>query len=166
MIQTEQTGFTFIEIMGVFAIIMVLAGIAMVGLRPQDQFKKGRDAERFSDTATVAEAIKLYLVDHGGAHIPAVAGMSADTIAMIGTDTAECDLQNVWCDSPVAEPNACVDVSGLVASGYLAEVPVSPEGKTVWTSGKTGYTLEKVSGGVITVRACESEITDEIFLSR
>jgi type II secretory pathway pseudopilin PulG len=166
MTHTEQAGFMFIEIMAVFAIIMVLAGIAVVALRPQDQFKRGRDTQRFADTAAMAEAIKLYFVDHAGAHIPAIAEMNAGTVAMIGSDTTACDSQNAWCDTPVAGPSECVDLSELAASGYLAEIPVSPEGQTAWTSGKIGYTFEKSLGGVITVRACESESSDEIFLSK
>lgn len=166
MIHVRQIGFTFIEIIGVFAILMILSGIAVVALRPQDHLKKARDIERFADTVAIAEAIKLYFVDHGGVHIPAVAGMNADMIAMIGSDTAACDSHNAWCDTPVAGQSACVDVNELVASGYLAEIPVSPAGQTVWTSGKTGYTFEKSAGGVITIRACESESSDEIFLSK
>ena len=166
MTYPRQTGFTFIEIVGAFAIIMVLASIAFIALNPKQHFQRGRDTQRISDITAMMEAIKLYSVDHGGAHIPEVAGMPDSTIMMIGQDTSLCDSLNAFCDSPVASGNACVDLSSLVGNGYLSDIKISPEGKAVWSSGKTGYTLEKSVSRVMTIRACESESSSEIFLSQ
>ena len=57
-------------------------------------------------------------------------------------------------------------IPGLVTEGYLPEVPVSPTGATTWSAALTGYTLQRDTTGVITVRACESENTTEISASR
>ena len=59
-----------------------------------------------------------------------------------------------------------MSLAGLVTAGKLGAVPVSPNGAGTWTAGHSGYTLQRDATGIITTRACESENTTEIFLSR
>ena len=110
-------------------------------------------------------AIKIDQVDNGGYYLPEISTTTNDVVYMIGSASSGCDAQNAYCDTDVSSTTACVDLSGLVTEGYLGSVPVSPNGDGSWDSTITGYTLEKRSTGIITVRSCESENIDEIFLT-
>jgi hypothetical protein len=84
-----------------------------------------------------------------------------------------CDDNNASCDTDVTSDLLCVDLSGLVTDGYLAEVPIAPlSGAVTWNDGSvdgeegTGYTLQRDSTGIIWVRACESENTTELVVAR
>jgi hypothetical protein len=81
-----------------------------------------------------------------------------------------CNAGNAACDVPVTTETTpgdhCVNLNELVTQGYLGTVPLSPKGVFGWTKNLTGYTIEKSSTGILTVRACESENAIEIKASR
>lgn len=166
-------GFTLIELLIVIAIIAIIAGVAFVALNPGQRFADARDVSRTVDITAILSAIKIDQVDNGGPYLSAITSMTAGEVYMI-TDgvpgSPDCDVQNASCDTNVtaeAVPgDHCVDLSGLVTEGYVADVPESPNGVGSWTGDITGYTLERLATGIITVRACESENTTEISVSR
>lgn len=163
----EQKGFTLLELLVVIVIIVVLAGGAFVALNPARRFADSRDATRFTDTTAVLEAAKVDQVDNGGGYVAAIAGMTAGTNYMIGTATGVACDDAAWtgCDVVVADTN-CVNLTDLVTEGYLAEVPVSPEGTGTWDGAVTGYYMNRSSTGALTVGACESENNTAISVSR
>ena len=172
-----RKGFTLIELLIVIAIIAIIASVVFVALDPLTRFQDARDSSRWSDIAAVLDAIKVDQIDNGGQYLTAITIMATSSVYMIvdGASMATgCDDHNDDCDTNVTSDTHCVDLSGLATEGYLGDVPVSPKGNVTWDDGDTafeegtGYTLERSSTGIITVRACESEnpSSPEIKISR
>ncbi len=161
-------GFTLIELLIVIAIIAIIAAVVFVALDPLTRFRDARDSSRWSDISGVLSAIKVDQVDNGGAYLTAITSMATGTVYMIvdGATSSGCDDQNAYCDTNVGADNYCVNLDGLVTEGYLGSVPVSPNGEGAWASTISGYTLQKDSTGILTIRACESENTTEISVAR
>ncbi len=173
--QKNKKGFTLIELLIVIAIIAILAAVVFVALDPLTRFQDSRDSSRWQDVSAVANAIKLDQVDNGGSYLTAIDGLTNGNTYMIvnGNMATGCDDNNTYCDTNVTDDTSCVNLSGLVSEGYLGNVPISPSsGSVAWDSGSangsegTGYTLTKSSTGIITIRACESENSSEIEVSR
>jgi len=159
-------GFTLIELLIVIAIISIIAAVVFVALDPLTRFRDARDSSRWTDVSAVLSAIKIDQVDNGGAYLSAITSMTAGNVYMIGTDTTGCDDDNASCDTNVTNDTSCVDLTGLATEGYLSSVIISPNGVVTWSAGTTGYTLQRDSTGIIHIRACESENTTEITVSR
>ncbi|MFZ2978624.1 MAG: type II secretion system protein, partial [Candidatus Magasanikiibacteriota bacterium] len=148
----------------VVAIMAIIASVVFVALNPLQRFQDSRDSVRWQQTSQILNAIKLYQVDHGGADLTAVSDLVAGNFYMIGTDDSNCD--NNICDVEVTGDDFCVDLSGLVDSGYLSAMPISPNGEGDWDDGHTGYIISTTSTGAVFIQACESENSPEIVLSR
>ena len=155
--------FTLIELLIVIAIIAIIAGIIFVALNPLKRFQDSRDSKRAADIEAILSAIKTNQVDSGGFYIAEVDAMNNGDVYMIGTNTSGCAQT---CTTNVTSNTHCVDLTLLADDGYFGKVPISPEGTGSWSSGVTGYTLTKASSDIITARACESEGTGEITMSR
>jgi len=162
----NQKGFTLIELLIVIAIISILAAIVFVALDPATRFADARDARRYSDAAELLHAIKIDQVDNGGSYMADIAATTSAQVYMIGTAVAGCDDQNAVCNTVVPNDTNCVDLTDLATDGYIGSVPISPNGAGTWTASITGYTLERRGNGILIIRACESENTGEIQVSR
>ncbi len=160
-------GFTLIELLIVIAIIAILAAVAFVALDPLTRFRDARDSSRWSDVTALLSAIKIDQVDNGGSYLSSISSATSSWDYMIVGDGSTSGCQATTdCDGNVATTSSCVDLSGLVTEGYLASVPVSPNGAGTWTTSKTGYYLNRNSNGTLTIGACESENTSSISVSR
>ena len=164
----NKKGFTLIELLIVIAIIAILAAVVFVALDPLTRFQDARDSSRWADVSGLISAIKVYQVDNGGAYLAEITALDNETVYMIGTADAGCDDSSEAgnCTTEVVADGNCVDLSGLVTEGYLGNVPISPDGAGTWDSSVTGYTLERESTGIIHIRSCENEHSDEIVVSR
>ena len=170
---TSRKGFTLIELLIVIAVIAILAAVAVVALDPLQRFQDARDSARVTDATAILSAIKIDQVDNGGSYVTAVDSAATGTVYMITTGQSNgCDDNNAQCDTNATNDTACVDLSALVTEGYLAEIPQSPDGSGTWDDGSadgeegTGYTMQKSDNGSLTIRACESENTTEISVTR
>jgi prepilin-type N-terminal cleavage/methylation domain-containing protein len=169
----SKQGFTLIELLIVIAIIAILVAATFVALDPLTRFRDSRDAVRATDIEAIIEAIKLYQVDNNGSHITPISSLTDNNVYMIvdGAMSSGCDDNNANCDTNVTNDSACVNIDQLVDKAYLGDVPVSPKGSVTWDDGDvnndegTGYTLS-VTSTIVTVRACESENTTEIYVTR
>ena len=162
----KHKGFTLIELLIVIAIIAIIAAIVFVALNPLQRFQDSRDSRRWSDINGVLDAIKIDQIDNGGTYVSAVTNATAAEVHMIGTAGAGCDGQNANCDVNVTSGAHCVDLTALVTEGYLGAVPISPQGNGTWSASLTGYTMQRDTTGIVTVRACESENTSAISVTR
>lgn len=155
-----QKGFTLIELLIVIAIIAILAVVVFVALDPLSRFQDARDAQRWSDVAAIAEAVKLDQVDNGGNYLAAIqTGISNNDYHTIGTNGATgCDA---GCSAQTTEDD-CVDLTGLVTEEYLPAVPMDP---STGTADLTDYYLQK-KGKSITVGACDPEGGSAIEVTR
>jgi prepilin-type N-terminal cleavage/methylation domain-containing protein len=177
-LQKSGAGFTLIELLIVIAIIAILASVIFVALNPLKRFRDSRDAVRYEDVRNIMDAISLYQIDNDGQSLEAINELADNIVYMIvdGNSSAAmsngCDDNDTICDSNVHSDASCVDLDGLVDSGYLADIPVSPVGDVTWDDGDTngdegtGYTLMTSSSGAILIQACESEDADEIKILR
>ena len=158
-----------IELLIVIAIIAILAAVAFVALDPLTRFKDSRDSRRWQDISSIADAIIVNQVDHGGNYFTALKNIpvaSSTERFMIGTGTSGCETYDAYCDSLVATSTNCIDLADLVSDGYLGAVPTSPDGAGSWSASSSGYTLQKQANGSIIVRSCESENSNEIKVIR
>ena len=164
----NKKGFTLIELLIVIAIIAIIAAVVFVALDPLTRFQDARDSSRWSDVSGLVSAIKIDQVDNGGSYLASIAALTAGNVYMIvdGATATGCDDQNTSCDTDVTSDTSCVNLAGLVTEGYLGSVPTSPDGAGTWASTITGYTIERETTGIIHVRACESENSDEVVISR
>lgn len=164
----NKKGFTLIELLIVVAIIAIIASVIFVALDPLTRFRDSRDSARWQDVSSLSSAIQVDQVDNGGDYVTQIASTNAGEVYMIvdGAVVAGCDDQNAYCDTNVTSDSNCLNLADLVTEGYLGDVPVSPNGSGSWSSSITGYTLERETTGIVTVRACESENSSEIFITR
>jgi prepilin-type N-terminal cleavage/methylation domain-containing protein len=165
---SQDAGFTLIELLIVIVIIGVISAVVFVALDPLTRFKDARDSRRWSAVSNILNAIKVDQIDNGGTYITAVADATSGEVFMItdGAVSSGCDDQNAYCDTNVTDDDNCINLAGLVTEGYLGDVPVSPNGSGTWSTSITGYTLQRDTTGIITIRACESENTSEIWSAR
>ena len=170
----NNKGFTMIELLVMISIISILAAVAFVSLNPLTKFKDSRDTNRWSDVSSLLNTIKVDQIDNGGSYLANISSMIAGEWYMIvdGGMNLGCDDNNTYCDIDVGADSYCVNLSSLVAEGYLGNIPISPNGAGNWDDGSdngeegTGYVLKRDSTGIIHVQACESENTSEILISR
>jgi type IV pilus assembly protein PilA len=162
----NQKGFTLIELLIVIAIIAILAAVVFVALDPLTRFQDSRDAVRANDASEMMTAVKIDQIDNGGSYLAAISALTAGQVYMIGTCTTTCNAQNASCDTDPDSSAHGVDLAGLVTEGYLAEIPIGPNGAGTWGASLTGYTIERESTGILHIRSCESENTTEIVISR
>lgn len=167
MFYQKRKGFTLIELLLVIAIIAILALLIFVALDPATRFKDARDSRRFSDVNNLLTAIKVDQVDNRGSYLTTLQNATSSEVYLIGSCTSGATAAGVtdYCDTDPTQA-ACLDIGSLVTDGYMGSIPVSPNGSGTWTTSTTGYTITKASTGAVTVRACESENTTEIYLSR
>lgn len=86
--ESKKRGFTLIEILVVIGIIAVLAGVVLVAINPNRQFKLARDSQRVSNVESILNAVDQNIAEHGGVFtcgsstppIPTIMSVIADSI--------------------------------------------------------------------------------------
>lgn len=153
-----RNGFTLIELLLVMAIIAVLAVVVFAALNPAQRFRDSRDARRFTDSETLLTAIHEYIVDNRGAFPSGLSAGMAET--QIGTAGSGCAVSTGGCS---ASPSACVNLTTTLAS-YLASIPSDPS--LASDSATTNYSVRVNPSGIVTIRACGTEGSTQISVSR
>jgi prepilin-type N-terminal cleavage/methylation domain-containing protein len=154
----SNKGFTLIELLVVITIIATLAVVVYVALNPGQRLKDTRDARRTSDMDSILTALHQYIIDNDST---SPGGLST-VEQQLGTATSGCAVSTGGCSVTAA---ACLDLSTPLAK-YLKTIPVDPLGSPTYAAGKTGYTAVQDSNGLVTVRACATEGTNNIYSSR
>ena len=156
----QQKGFTLIELLIVVAIIAALAISVFVALNPAQRLKDAKDARRTADADTILTAIHTAIVDNKGTLPTGLTTSMAET--QLGTGAAGCAIATGGC-AVVAV--ACVDLSTPLVK-YLTSMPIDPNGGTTYTAAKTGYSVTVDANNIVTVKACGTEGTTNISVSR
>lgn len=147
-----QGGFTLIELLVVIAIIATLSTVVYVALDPVTRFADARNSRRFNDVNNILTAIHEYIVDNDGSLPPGI----STTEQQLGTCASG---GNTACPTAAA---ACLNLSSTLAR-YLKSIPTDPDGGIATT---TNYSVVADSNNIITVRACNAELSETIQVSR
>ena len=59
-------GFTLLELLIVIAVIAIIAAVAYVAIDPAERLSSAKDAQRIQEINSIAEALRLYSLEHGG----------------------------------------------------------------------------------------------------
>ena len=151
----REKGFTLIELLLVIGIIAVLAVVVFVSLDPAKRFADARDARRESDVQTILSAIHQYVIDNKGAFPP---GLGVDE-RQLGTGGSACSVASGGCN---VTDETCLDTS-LDLAKYLKSTPIDPQ---IGTAERTRYSVQLNTDRIVTVRACDTEGTTAISVSR
>lgn len=151
-------GFTLIELLIVIGIIAILAALTFVAVDPATRFAEARNAERWSATNSVLNAVLKFQVDNDGTLPSAIDSVSGSS-QVLGTDAAGCDAT---CTAATTVA-ACVDLSSDLVTTYLAAIPQDPSTGTV---GSTDYYVNIDANGRLTVGACDPELSETIVTQR
>ncbi|HSX16463.1 MAG TPA: type II secretion system protein [Candidatus Saccharimonadales bacterium] len=143
--QTNEGGFTLLEVLLVVAIIAILASIVIIAINPAKQLADSRNSQRHADVNTILNAAYQYAVDNNGT-LPT---------GVTTTDTEVC---------ATATCAGLADLSQLTASGkYIVAIPKDP--KCTDANGAC-YNIIKDANGRITVSAPLAELGKTISATR
>jgi len=155
----KKRGFTLIELLVVIGIIAILAAIVVIAVNPGRQFKQARDAQRWSDTNAVLNAIHQYAVDHKG-DVPSEID-SLDTLQILGTGTG--------CLTSCAKKTslaACLNLYDKLVGDQQTYLTAIPQDPSFGSAADTEYYVNKDANGRIEVGACQPEIETSISVTR
>lgn len=173
----KSAGFTLIELLIVIAVMAILTTVVFVALDPLARFQDARNNRRNTDVTAIISAIKLYQVDNQGSHYEDLGDAIVGYPYLIGAGGNEneyCDSECTipasetegnsydFADTLVASGDSChIDLEKYSLDGYLAEIPVDPNGdadnESAPNSNFTGYYLIKNTNGSITIGSCLEE---------
>ena len=141
-------------------IIAALAISVFVALNPSQRLKDAKDARRTADVDTILTAIHTAIVDNKGTLPTGLTTSMAET--QLGTGASGCAIATGGC---VVVATACVDLSTPLVK-YLKSIPIDPNGGTTYTAAKTGYSVTVDANNIVTIKACGTEGTTNISVSR
>ena len=168
-IQNKNRGFTLIELLVALTIITILAVAVYAALNPAQRLSDSKNARRTADISEILTAVHQSIIDNKGAfpdNFPVAGvvkqlgtGNATDCPAIVGANVAtQCTGVTTICANLM---------TGTVSlSPYLASMPIDPNGGTVATAANTGYTVQRSTSGIVTIKACHAEGTAPITVSR
>lgn len=162
-----QRGFTLIELLIVITILTVLSVAVFTALNPAQRLRDAKDARRATDVQEILTSIHQAIIDNGGS-IPTNLPISGtERMIGIGGTSPECGTAVAVKGCNVPASQACANLlSGTInISNYLASLPVDPTGGSTYNSSITGYAVNNTNG-IITIKACGAEGTNNISASR
>jgi prepilin-type N-terminal cleavage/methylation domain-containing protein len=151
-------GFTLIELLIVIGIIAILAALTFVAVDPATRFAEARNAERWSATNSVLNAVLKFQVDNDGT-MPAAIDAVAGSAQVLGTAATGCDA-TCTATTTVA---ACVDLSSDLVTSYLAAIPQDP---TTGSAANSDYYINVDANGRLAIGACDAELSETIVTQR
>lgn len=152
----KHKGFTLIELLIVITILATLLVVVFAALNPSGRLKQARDARRTADVDSILTAVHQYIIDNKGS---APTGLST-VEQQLGTATTGCAISTGGC---TVTATSCLSLATPLAA-YLKSMPIDPS--STYNAGTTGYDALQDSNGIVTIRACGTEGTSNIYSSR
>ncbi|TSC85707.1 MAG: Uncharacterized protein G01um101416_821 [Microgenomates group bacterium Gr01-1014_16] len=160
-----KRGFTLIELLMVVAILSALAVTVFVALNPAQRLKDANDARRANDVGSILSAIHTSIVDNKG-NTP-VSWPPTNVERQLGVAATGCTISTGGCTVTDA---TCANLmaNGRNLGAYLASMPTDPlyDAAATLSAQATGYSIKVDSNGIVTIRACGTQGTTNIFSSR
>jgi prepilin-type N-terminal cleavage/methylation domain-containing protein len=160
---TLTSGFTLIELLIVVAIIAALAVTVFVALDPSTRLKQANDVRRQTDADTILTAIHTSIIDNKGVMPTGLTTPMLETQLGTGLAAACSPVATGGCS--VAASTACVNLATPLAK-YLKTMPIDPLGGSTYDATKTGYTVTVDANGIVTIKACGTQGTTNVSVSR
>jgi|SRR3990167_6745165 len=161
---SSRKGFTLIELLIVIAIIAALAIAVFVALNPAQRLKDAKDARRTADADTILTAIHASIVDSKGSLPTGLSTSMVEKQLGTSTGTPTCAISTGGCG--VTGATDCVDLTTPLDK-YLKSMPISPvSGSITYTAATTGYSVSVDDNNIVTIKACGTEGTTNISVSR
>ncbi len=150
--QSLYKGFTLIELLLVVTIIIILALVVFVSLKPAQRLAQARDARRSSDVNEILTGIHECIIDDDNSSLTdCIGNYTARETYEIASASAGCDdiCSNVTSDAH------CLDLISTL-DDYFFKMPVDPSDVA---TGHTGYIVTVNSKGLMLVQVCSAETT-------
>lgn len=162
MRKTAQYGFTLIELLVALTIVAILAVSVYVALNPAQRLKDAKDSRRAADLDTILSGIHQSIVDNKGTYPTNMPAVGTET--QLGTSATGCAITNSNCTIATA---ACTDLltGSQNISKYLKSMPFDPD-TTLGSATKTGYSVQRDTNGIVTIKACYTDGATVISVSR
>ncbi|MEK7525153.1 MAG: type II secretion system protein [Patescibacteria group bacterium] len=116
----QNKGFTLIELLVVIAILGILATMVVLAINPAETQRRGRDASRLSDMATVRKAIDLAIADggvlSGTVAVPFTGSSVGSRDASLATNYVGMDISKYLSVLPI-DPRQTATVATLISDG-------------------------------------------------
>ena len=144
MKKNRKEGFTLLELLIVIAIIAILSVALVLVLNPAETLKKSRDAQRFSDLATIKVALALYTT--GTASPVLDGGSNTKCQSTTGTWAAGMDIFY----SNATTGGGGLTITDTTLDGGVGSVPASSQVATPSLTNSSGWVpvnFGLISGG-------------------
>lgn len=153
---SNQSGYSFFELLMVLAIIAALAGLTMAFLKPADRFAKARNNQRMTDITIILNAIGQRAADNRGVFETGCAAGAIPTTAANMTSTAGGSNYNI---------------GPCLVSAYLTTLPFDPKTTGAQYTNTTNYDtkysiVRDATTGRITVSAPNAELSQTVSVTR
>jgi len=113
----QNKGFTLIELLVVIAILGILATLVVLAINPAETQRRGRDASRLSDLATIRKAIDLAIADgetlSGTVAVPFTGTSAGSRDATLATNYVGMDVSKYLSVLPIDPRQTATDVTLL-----------------------------------------------------
>jgi len=147
----KKKGFTLIELLLVIGILVILMAATIVAINPFRQFALANNANRWSGTTTIMNAVYQRIVDDVGAWT-----CDTDADGMVNDIPAT----PTFMGSGTGQYNIC----GCLVPTYLSTMPYDPQAGsyTSCTTYNTGYEISRdATTGRVTICAPRTQIPPE-----
>lgn len=154
-VKNKNSGFTLIELLVVMLILAGLFAIVIVAINPVRQRQQANNTERRNDINVILNAVYQYAADNG-----TLPQSITTSLKVIGTAATGCAS---LCKASTPQ-DSCANLTADLTPRYINEIPKDP---TTGIDAITRYAIFKsVTENRITVRACDSELGEDIEVSR
>lgn len=154
----NQQGFTKIEVILIFVLLVLLGGIIWIAVDPVNRLAEERDNIRRSQSVAVLNSILKYRTMHDG-EMPLGIDYDANSAQVLGTSSTDCDFT---CGA-IRTTKSCLDLSEALVDEYISEIPVDPG---FGLPENTDYYVNRTETGRLVVGACDPEVSKTISVTR